>query len=468
MSANFLQAAKPAGLRLRDDRSTSTTNFPRPADFAGRNPSFNSLFPLLATGVILASATAVSAQNFNTVRATPAQALVDTSGINTHLTYGDTAYTNWAQVFPAIRNLGVKHIRDGYWGLVANDPIAEEHRQLAQAGITTDYVISWGYVPNQQQLKNFIDTVWDAEAVESPNECDVLSNCGGGGTTGVNNVVALLPSLHSTVAGTGLPLMGPSFVNYYTYPTVGNLAPDMSLNSMHLYFGGRNPGSPGWGGYDAEGNSYGSLAYWQDMSATDAPGIAPVITETGYMAWPSTSTPFTLPESVEASYIPRTLLLAFQHGYQETFFYQLIDDPTSPAGYGLLNADFSPKPAYTALKNLISLMSDPGGNFSAGTLNFNISGGDSNLQHMLFQKSNGDFYLVLWLEEPSYNTVDNQFISVTPENIGIELPNNYKTETNYQFNNTGNYVTFNQPTNNGWASLTVTDQISIIKIVPTN
>jgi hypothetical protein len=41
----------------------------------------------------------------------------------------------------------------------------------------------------------------------------------------------------------------------------------------------------------------------------------------------------------------------------------------------------------------------------------------------------------------------------------------HTTTTDYQFNSSGNYVAFNQPMNGSWAGLTVTDQISVIKIV---
>jgi hypothetical protein len=185
------------------------------------------------------------------------------------------------------------------------------------------------------------------------------------------------------------------------------------------------------------------------------------------MSFPSTGTPFTVPESVTASYLPRTLLLAFLHGYDKTFFYQLIDDPTSPAGYGLLRPDFSEKPGFTALKNMLGLLSDPGGSsFTPGTLPFSILGGDANVQHLLLQKNDGSYWLALWLEEPSWDPVNAAPISVAPENVGINLGSGYATTTDFQFNDTGNYVAFNQPMDGSIAPLTITDQISIIRIVP--
>jgi hypothetical protein len=96
---------------------------------------------------------------------------------------------------------------------------------------------------------------------------------------------------------------------------------------------------------------------------------------------------------------------------------------------------------------------------------FSILGGDANVQHLLLQKSDGSYWLALWLEEPSWDTANVAPISVAPENIGINLGSGYATTTDYQFNNTGNVVAFNQPMEGSIEPLTVTDQISIISIV---
>jgi hypothetical protein len=403
-----------------------------------------------------------------TEQAAPAQALVNTSGVNTHLTYADSLYsTDWPAVFSDLQQLGVKHIRDGYYTLQGpNDPIALEHQQLAQIGITTDYVVPYGADMTPSTVINFAQAVGDMEALEAPNECDVLSNCVGGGNIGIGFVVGYLPWIVTAAQSVNVPVIGPSFALYTSYATAGNIASLMSINSIHEYFGGRYPGSDGWGAPDAQGNFYGSLPFWIDMSNLDAPGVTPAITETGYMSFPSTTTPFTVPESVAESYTLRTLLLAFKDGFQETFFYQLVDDPSSPAGYGLLRSDMSQKPSFTALSNLLSLLSDQGGTFTPGSLPYQIYGGDSNLNHLLLQKSDGSYWLALWLEEPSWDPVNVVSLPVTPENIAINLGSGYAATTDYQFDTNGNVTAFNQPMNGSMTSLTVTDQVSIVQIPP--
>lgn len=405
--------------------------------------------PLL-TGPILPIETASTAASF-----------VDQIGVVTHLSYTDTPYyTNFPQIVSALQTLGVRHIRDGYYPWPATSPIVQNHQQLASAGITTDYVIPYDLSTTPAAIENFAAEVGDVESLEAPNECDVSGACG---ANGIADVVSFLPVVSAAAKALQVPAVGPSFALQQSYASAGDIASQISANNLHIYFGGRNPGSNGWGDDDAEGNSYGSFAYWLDMANADGPQLGSEITESGYMSYPETSTPYTVPENVAASYVPRTLLLAFQHGFKETFLYELIDEVSSP-GYGLLHADLSPKPAYTAVQNLIATLSDNGGNFTPGPLPYTISGGDSNLNQLLLEKSDGSFWLVLWLEESSWDPVNCVPISVAPENIGIELNNSYHTTTDYQFDSNGNVTRFDQPMNGNWASLTVTDKISIVEI----
>jgi hypothetical protein len=423
-----------------------------------------------AAAAFMASTQPSLAQSLPTEQAARSQSFVNMAGVVTHLTYANTAYTNnWPQVLSALQSLGVHHIRDGYFDPNDYPQFVQEHQALAASGIRTTYVMPYDPSISDNSIEQLAYQAGDMDAIEGPNECDVLGQCGGGGSTGIANGVATLPNLQVAAQDLNVPLVAPALVLWGSAAIAGNEDQWVNLNSEHLYFGGRNPGSSGWGSYDAQGNSYGSFAFWLDQAAINTPGLPSEIGETGYLSFPSTSTPYTVPESVTASYIPRTMLLAFKHGYDKTFFYQLIDDPTSPQGYGLLRPDFSQKPGFIALQNVLSLLSDPNPSWnssSPGALPFQIVGGDSNVNHLLLEKSDGSFWLAIWLEEPSWDPVNAVLLPVTPENIAIQLPNGYTTTTDYQFNNTGNFTAFNQPTIGGFASLTVTDQVSIIQIVP--
>jgi len=456
-----LQATKPAGLwsclveKLNNVPCFSRLNLFRPI-----------VQGAFAAGILIASQNIGYAQNPEGAAAS--QSLVNMAGVVTHLNYPNTVYgTNWPQVFDALQKLGVHHIRDGYFEVNQYPSVVQEHRQLLGAGIKTSYVVP--YLPGLSVggIQQLASATGDMDALEGPNECDVLGQCGGGGTQGILNSLAFLPTLKYAAQTLNVPLVAPSLVLPESYPVSGNLDSLVNANSLHLYFGGRHPGINGWGDYDPQGHSYGSFDFWRDQSQINAPELPMQIGETGYISWPNTGIQFTVPEDVTASYMPRTLLLAFKHGFDKTFFYQLIDEPTSPQGYGLLRNDFSEKPGFTALKNMLNLLSDPGANnFKPGSLPYEILGGDSNVNHLLMQKSDGSFWLALWLEEPSWDPVKVSYVPVQPENIGIRLGSGYTTTHDFQFNNTGNYVGFKQPMNGNIASLTLTDQVSIIRIVP--
>ncbi|WP_198152258.1 hypothetical protein [Granulicella tundricola] len=54
------------------------------------------------------------------------------------------------------------------------------------------------------------------------------------------------------------------------------------------------------------------------------------------------------------------------------------------------------------MKNLISMLGDPGGSFSPGKLDYTITGADASQSHALAERD-GSFSLFVWLEHSSYN-----------------------------------------------------------------
>jgi Chitobiase/beta-hexosaminidase C-terminal domain len=387
---------------------------------------------------------------------------VDSIGVQTHINYDNTAYGNWNQVLAGLEALGVRHIRDG---LPTTNTFVSDFQQLEAAGIHCTCGFSLPNSLTATQINGFVQQAQNVEALESPNECDASTNCGGGGSTGIANVIAFLPILDGASKLTSLPVIGPSFLVQASYASAGNLSSLMNYNNLHIYFGGRNPGSTGWGANDPEGNSYGSFAWWIDQANMDGPNVPDMVTETGYMAYPTTTTAGTIPESVEASYIPRTLLLSYLQGVKRTFIYELLDE-SAGTGYGLLANDFSEKPAFTSVKNLIATLQDPGSSFNPGSLNYGLSGNTNTLQHLLLEKRDGSYWLVLWLEEPSYNSTNNTPMSVISQNVTLSIGIGSKFGDIIQFDTTGNVASTPLSSSAYTTPLTVSDQLSIVQIVP--
>ena len=168
------------------------------------------------------------------------------------------------------------------------------HQQLAAAGIRCDFVVAIGSEASTAEVKHFSKLAGDVESLEDPNECDAEGGRNCGGSKWLQNLQSFMPTVTSAGETLGVPVYGPSFTQAASYPAIGNIARQMTSNNLHIYFGGRNPESHGWGSIDAEGNGYGSIAWWMDNARIDGPGLKSVATESGYIV-NAKVTPYTLP-----------------------------------------------------------------------------------------------------------------------------------------------------------------------------
>lgn len=384
-----------------------------------------------------------------------ADSFVDSAGINTHLTYTDTPYSyEFPQVLAALQNLHVRHIRDGFYAWAPWSIYYAEHQQLASAGIDCDYVTST-WAPSPVDVATVKALAGDMAYLEPPNEMDDQK-----GADWVNVLQSELPALYTAGSQSGVPVLGPSLVYLQSYYALGNVANNMDYNNLHVYFGGRNPGSWGWGNNDPEGNGYGSIAWWLDSANIDGPGKPSIVTETGYLTNPNV-TPYTLPQNIAAKYVPRTLLDMFNAGVVKSYSYELIDEVTSP-GYGLMDSNLHPKLAYTAVSNLLGLLQDPGPSFQPESLNYNLNGAGWNVDHLLLQKRDGTFYLALWIEASGYNEITNTVTPVPTQNVQLAL-NGANARTIYQMDDQGNMSSRDAYSQTN-LNLTLSDTVTIVQI----
>ena len=354
-----------------------------------------------------------------------ATAFVNSIGINTHIRYYDTAYGNYPFIKQSLLAVGIRHIRDG-----GSDPTwIQRINELGSLGIKATLVIdsnigigpnaSYDIKPPGYTVVNFVKSLvpTGVEAVEVLNEFDLSYNLfsytrSGQPVTATSWVSYLrdytrdiYTALKADPATASIPVIGPSFVNATSSSTIGDLSQWVDYGSFHPYNNPKNPGD-------------GSLA--KDYTLRSQPfGNKPLLaTEVGYSTGsPSSERPVS--EAVQGKYIPRLFLESFNQGVPRTFSYELIDQKPNPnsseQNFGILRSDGTPKPAYTALKNLISLLNDPtsgAARAQPGALNYAMGGNTQNVHHMLLQKSNGDFYLILWLEVPSTDQTATQTVTL--------------------------------------------------------
>ncbi len=150
---------------------------------------------------------------------------------------------------------------------------------------------------------------------------------------------------------------------------------------------------------------------------------------------------YSVSESARAKLLPRAILENFNSGMTRGFIYSLFD---SNDHYGVANeSDGSLRKSGQAIADLISIVQEPGkAGVTTGTLNYKLSVDsgmstvddhevrDTEIHHTLLEKSNGAFYLVLWVDGDSQNgAVDSQAGTVTLDS-GASAVNVYRPTTN--------------------------------------
>lgn len=286
------------------------------------------------------------------------------------------------------------------------------------------------------------------------------------------------------------------FVDYgafHPYPGGGNFATDRaSYATVHWYLGQSN--FPSVNMDTDDGVDHGRANYNFAFNNYQPPfGQKPMVaTETGYTTRPVADyTTFNrdISEAAQARYLPRLLAEYFNHGVVRTFLFNFRDD--GDGTYGLLHADYTPKPAYAAVQNLIHALSDPGPAFSPRALDYTLAVSpvkgykDPNtgivsdydrtqyVHHLLLQKRDGSFYLLLWHETTSSQINDggpNGTVvaghAVTPPALPaiLTLPAGI-THVARMVPNEGPGATV-LPVVNHQLSLTIPNQIVILRIPP--
>lgn len=393
--------------------------------------------------------------------AVSAKTFTNTVGINIHLTNGDTLYmTNFPLVLSSLKDLGITHVRDGLvdFGSGPSDYYTK-HQTLGANGISGDFITN--LTESAALIQAYPARVGNMEAVEAPNEYDTS-----GDPNWAANLSQYLGVLHGAVYGaqpmTGIDLFGPSLVNpnWYaannSYATLGAVSNYFDQGNLHNYFGGRNPGTPGW-----TPQGYGSINFAMNAARSVWPAEPLVTTETGY--YDDSTIAYSLPDAYIAKYMPRVLLEQYMHGIQRTYLYELADNQYSGGSYGLLRADGSQKPAYVALQSLMRLLADPGSGYTTAQLQYGLAGAAADVHHLLLQRRDGTYLLALWIEEPSFDVNAQAVLPVPSRQMAINFVNPADVSAIYQWQADGSRTVLPAIAGKTNVPVVVSDQLLVVQ-----
>jgi hypothetical protein len=383
------------------------------------------LGPLLVTLAALLLAPAALAQQSRS-----ADSFVESIGVDTHTSYGYTPYgAQPALIRQRLVELGVHHIRED---LTLNDPAQYQAlNELAAAGIHSTLILgdpSDGPTGLEEMISTLKTQVrGSVEAVEGPNEFDRR-----GGPEWMNEDAAYQAQLYSSIKSdpstAELPVIGPSLGSWFDRSGLRNISGSLDYGNIHSY---PNVDTP-------ESNLPAQLKM-EEAAAGTKPVIA---TETGYQT--STNSPASeqspVSEAAQAVYMPRLFLDYFASGVSRTYAYELVDEFADPgkenaeAGFGLLRNDLSPKPAFEATRNLISILSDPGPEFEGGDLDYQVADSGSGLHEVLLQKRDGTYYLALWRDSSVWDTASRTPLEAPAAPVRVEFDRPIRSAAEYQPN----------------------------------
>src|SRR5215208_404645 len=336
-----------------------------------------------------------------------AAAFLDSIGVVTHLPYVDTAYGRRPDVLVRLRELGVHHIRDAaptptgaladglrearaqgiYGTLGSGDPTADPARWVSDSlAVMGDHVAAFE-APNE--LDNNDDPDWPAK------------------------VRAYMPRLVAAARdqAPGTDVIGPSFVD----PSSRTLVPrDLpGLFNAHPYSGGLMPEPT----LDQAVNEWHAWTRHGEAVFTES-GFHNALSAT--LGQPPTS------EEAAAVYIPRLLLTGFGAGVSRTFIYELVDVRPDPSlsdavqHWGLLRNDFSPKPAFSAVKTLIAAVRSSPGPHAGGRLDWRLNtDGDEPVERLVLARHDGSRLIAVWRPVSVWDRDARQ--PVDPGQVSVEI-----------------------------------------------
>lgn len=355
-----------------------------------------------------------------------APAFHDSVGVVTHAVYYDTAYGNWPKVVARLRELGVRHLRDGVYANPAPEwrDWNERYYRAVELAAANGMRFTFGMGrPGSKAgtLDQLIDVVAGrlrtaVEALEAPNEFDKY----GGGRRWRSRLSAYGRRLYRKVKAESslrsLPVLGPSFSTTRAPNLLGNQRAWLDLGNIHPYTGGLSPDPQHLRSELVRARAVsGRKPVW----ATEAGFHNALRAKTGQ---PPVS------ERVGAIYLLRTFLEHFRSGIARTYVYEAVDEKPDPRlrdpeqHFGLLRRDLTRKPAFRALKNLLTLVGRSDQRPRLRPLRVDVSRPGDEVRRLVLQRPDGTYVVALWRLASSWDRERRRPLRVREGAVTVGLP----------------------------------------------
>jgi hypothetical protein len=355
---------------------------------------------------------------------------VNSIGVNTHLNYFDRTYGNFDLVKLSLRSIGIRHLRDGIHlqGSDYNKLLYGRWTQLGESGIRFDAVLDprsrLGELMPAMLARVDEMSGHSIESFEGPNELDISGNPQWLAVD-QNYQKAIFVTVKALSDANHFKVIGPSLAIAANGAVLDGPLDGLNEGNLHPYPAGKMPSA---------------VFPEQTELAEHIFGDKPIVfTETGYHnALNDHKDQPGVSEEAAAKYIPRLFLENFGRGIARTYLYELMDEAPDPGlsdnqmHWGLTRADGTEKPAFVALKRLIEVLNDNAEPATLMQLSWSLSKSDRSIHHLLLQKSNGEFDLVLWREIPSYDVRRQADIVNLPVEASLTLGRTAKSVQVYE------------------------------------
>lgn len=447
-------------------------------------------------------AAALKTNGTGPITETPRRAsdFVNSIGVCLHLTYAPYHDHFYDIVFPKLKLLGIKHIREGVpyrWLLPAADTALVKNRLIElhdSLGIKVNYVIASKRIVDTISLRdsaNYLSVfrttprlIPTIESLEGFNEPDLTIYSwypANYDTLTYKIQKGLYNKAHSMPELAGIPVISTSITSYWSVPSRPNkiaaISPSISTYFDYANFHPYDAGNADWKMFP--GTFYDLTKHFYPPIQNGKPYA---VTEIGYENahdWnlPSSSTynPSTyhyLSELSSGKYYSVMYMEQLKRGAKWVYAYEFIDQNTADQTYsennfGLIHTDGTVKPAFTAIKNTIDLLKDAGTTFTPTPITYTLSGDTTNIRTYTFQKSDGRYYLAIWQGQPAgvnYKIATFQDIAPDVQNVTVTFTNTFSTVKTYKPLESVN--AFTTATNLSTVALAVPDQLLLVELKP--